>query len=278
MLPHPSTHLRAEPADRFTLDQLTDLYNAGRSDYLVPMPMTTPALARYAHLYDVDFAASVVLVDGDQPVGIGMLGLRDQRAWLTRLGVTPAQRQHGAGRLIVETLLANARARGATLAQLERIDGNEAARRLFEAAGFRERRRLLILRRPAGPAPLPAAPLVPLGAEQIAARLAARAPGASWVDETRSLLNGGDVEGWHVDGDPERWLVLRRHDRLLSHLVLAPAAAAASAAVLLAALHQHYPDHAAEVENLPVDSSLHAAFDAAGYQVAFRRIEMTRAL
>lgn len=278
MLPHPSTHLRAEPADRFTLDQLTDLYNAGRSDYLVPMPMTTPALARYAHLYDVDFAASVVLVDGDQPVGIGMLGLRDQRAWLTRLGVTPAQRQHGAGRLIVEALLANARARGATLAQLERIDGNEAAWRLFEAAGFRERRRLLILRRPAGPAPLPAAPLVPLGAEQIAACLAARAPGASWVDETRSLLNGGDVEGWHVDGDPERWLVLRRHDRLLSHLVLAPAAAAASAAVLLAALHQHYPDHAAEVENLPVDSSLHAAFDAAGYQVAFRRIEMTRAL
>lgn len=278
MLPHPSTHLRAEPADRFTLDQLTDLYNAGRSDYLVPMPMTTPALARYAHLYDVDFAASVVLVDGDQPVGIGMLGLRDQRAWLTRLGVTPAQRQHGAGRLIVEALLTNARARGAALAQLERIDGNEAARRLFEAAGFRECRRLLILRRPAGPMTLPAPSLVPLGAGQIAACLAARAPGASWVDETRSLLNGGDVEGWHVDGDPERWLVLRRHDRLLSHLVLAPAAAAASAAVLLAALHQHYPDHAAEVENLPVDSSLHAAFDAAGYQVAFRRIEMTRAL
>lgn len=270
--------LNALPADRFTLDQLTEIYNAGRSDYLIPMPMTASALARYAHLYDVDLAASVVLVDGDQPVGIGMLGLRDQRAWLTRLGVTPAQRHHGAGRLIVDALLANAHARGATLAQLEHIDGNEAARHLFEGTGFRERRRLLILRRPAGPAPLPAAPLVPLGAEQIAACLAARAPGASWVDETRSLLNGGDVEGWQVDGDPERWLVLRRHDRQLSHLVFAPAAAAESAAALLAALHQRYPDYTAEVENLPVDSSLHAAFAAAGYQVAFRRIEMTRAL
>jgi ribosomal protein S18 acetylase RimI-like enzyme len=266
------------PADDFTLGELTAVYNAGRSDYLVPMPMTEVTLARYAHLYDVDFASSVVLVCDEQPVGIGMLGLRDQRAWLTRLGVVPHQRQHGAGRLIVAGLLANARARGATLAQLEMIEGNEPARHLFEGAGFRERRRLLILRRAAGPAPASTAALCPLDAEQIAACLAARAPGASWIDETQSLINGGDVEGWHLDGHPERWLVLRRHDQMLSHLVLAPAADAEVASDLLASVHHQYADHAAEVENLPPESALRPAFEAAGYQIAFRRIEMTQPL
>ena len=35
------------PADRYTIEELTDLYNQTRVDYLVPMPMNADRLGEY---------------------------------------------------------------------------------------------------------------------------------------------------------------------------------------------------------------------------------------
>ena len=81
------------PADRFTIQELTDLYNQTRVDYLVPMPMSADRLSEYIHDFDVDLKLSCVARDTDgQVLGLSMLGVRKDIAWITRLGVIPTTR------------------------------------------------------------------------------------------------------------------------------------------------------------------------------------------
>ena len=81
------------PAEQFTLQELTDLYNQTRVDYLVPMPMNASRLGDYIHDFDIDLSQSCVARAGDgQMLGLCMLGVRPNQAWITRLGVLPATR------------------------------------------------------------------------------------------------------------------------------------------------------------------------------------------
>ena len=74
-------------AAKFTIQELTDLYNQTRVDYLVPMPMSAERLAEYIRDFDVDLARSCVArAAHGQVLGLGMLGVRDDKAWITRLG------------------------------------------------------------------------------------------------------------------------------------------------------------------------------------------------
>ncbi len=138
------------PASRFTVHQLTDAYNQTRVDYLIPMPMTPPRLQEYITAYDLRLDASAVAVEGDQILGLCMLGLRQGRGWITRLGVLPTTRRHGVGLALMEYCIAQAAQHGAVMLYLEVIVGNTPAHTLFLRLGFREVRRLLVLRRPPG--------------------------------------------------------------------------------------------------------------------------------
>ena len=85
-------------AAQFTIQELTNLYNQTRVDYLVPMPMNAGRLAEYIRDFDVDLSCSgVARADDGQALGLGMLGVRKNRTWITRLGVLPATRRGGAG-------------------------------------------------------------------------------------------------------------------------------------------------------------------------------------
>ncbi len=48
------------PASRFTIEQLTAIYNQTRVDYLVPMPMNARRLQEYITAYDVRLEHSLV--------------------------------------------------------------------------------------------------------------------------------------------------------------------------------------------------------------------------
>jgi ribosomal-protein-alanine N-acetyltransferase len=68
---------------------------------------------------------------------------------ILNLGVAPAHRRRSVGHALVAAMLAALRARGARVAYLEVRDSNTAARRLYEALGFREvARRARYYRRP----------------------------------------------------------------------------------------------------------------------------------
>jgi GNAT superfamily N-acetyltransferase len=267
----------AAPASGYTFEQLADIYNGSRVDYIVPMPMNARRMEDYVRAYDVDLDASVVVVDDDEPAGVGMLGLRDSRAWITRVGVIPERRRHRQGQFIMESLIAQAAARGVAQVQLEVIRGNEPARHLFVKLGFEETRELLVVRRPpvVPRVTVPSAAARPLSADEMLALLKARDSGASWLDETASLRNLGTLEGLEVrlENGACGWIAFQRTSFQLSHLVL-KATHDTLALALLYHLHAQYPSLDTKLENLPSDSVYLPAFQALGYHEVFARVEM----
>jgi GNAT superfamily N-acetyltransferase len=263
-------------ASKYDWDALTALYNRTRSDYLVPMQMTPDKMAEYARIYDVSLGHSFVALDdsGDQ-VGVGMLSLRPDRAWITRLGVLPSQRGKGTARRIVDALIAAAWDSGVGYIQLEYITGNEAAGRLFSSAGFTPLGGLVVLERGAGPLsddmPPASNAVIAMTPDEIAAALASRGDQPSWIIQTESLLNAGSLVGWRSG---ENWIVCHRGESLLTHFAFGPDADTDAAQSMLAAMHAAAPHRHVKIENIAVDSPLLSVLDALGYTIAFRRTEM----
>jgi ribosomal protein S18 acetylase RimI-like enzyme len=271
------------PASRYTFAELAEIYNQTRVDYIVPMPMNAKRMEAYIQSYDIDLDASVVAFDrDDQMAGVGMLGLRGDRAWITRLGVLPDRRGNNLGRFLMDSLLDAALKRGARLAQLEVIKGNIPAHRLFAKLGFRETRELLVVRRPPGkPSPelYVEGETTPMNAEEIEACLIEkRGSGASWLDESRSLAQAGGLRGLKVmlpDGQTG-WAVYQTSALQLAYVTLhTPAPTRDSVAqALLYALHEANARQDTKVENLPALDLRWPAYQRMGYVEAFRRIEM----
>jgi ribosomal protein S18 acetylase RimI-like enzyme len=274
------------PASRFTIEQLTAAYNQTRVDYLVPMPLNAARLAEYIQHYDVDLERSVVALADEQMLGLGMLGVRPGRAWITRLGVLPGKRRRGVGWVLSQALLAAGDELGAERTILEVIKNNTPAYNLFLKHGFEVTRELVVLRRPPGPpAHPPPGEARALGRAEALARLAARPDPQSWITGTESLAHLEHLTGIQLvlpDGG-RGWLVwqvqmFRGFPLLLSHLALRTEQGdpARVGNALLAHLYQQYPDLDTHTENFPAqDPHLPAFFDM-GFMESFRRLEMHR--
>jgi [ribosomal protein S18]-alanine N-acetyltransferase len=79
------------------------------------------------------------LVADDRVVAFGQLVAKSsRRGHLARVIVSPEERQQGYGRMLVEHLLAVARARGLERVSLNVDDANEAAIALYSGLGFTE--------------------------------------------------------------------------------------------------------------------------------------------
>ncbi len=267
-------------ASEFTLEELTHAYNQTRIDYIVPMPMNVRRLQEYVHNYDVDMERSAVATLDGHILGISLLGVRPGRCWSTRLGVLPAKRRRGTGEALMRDNIAMARELGAAYVILEVIKDNEPARKLFEKLGFRELRVLLILRRPPG---LPQEDVAPykmehLGADAAVELLHQRRGTPSWLDDTPSLINAGNLAALRVElaNGSRGWLVYQSTIFQLSRLVLQTEAGDPRevARVMLHALHNEYPIKDTNMENLPLDDPHLPGLLDMGYFESFRRIEM----
>ena len=281
---HNSQSFELVSASNFSADELAEIYNAGRVDYIVPMPMNAKRIQSYVRTYDVDLDASVVIYDQDhQPAGIGMLGIRDDRGWITRLGIIPEKRKAGMGITMMKALIDAAKVRYARLIQLEVIEGNDPAHRLFLRCGFRETRRLMIIRRPPEPPP-PDEPPIPgmiattLTKDEIWACLAQRGPGASWINENASLVKVEQLEGLRVKlpSGYSGWVVFQCKTFEITHVVIqAPAPVREQMMIaLLYHLHRLYSDRDTKIENIPVPEMTWAVLQQFNYVEEFRRIEM----
>ncbi len=270
------------PASRFSTDELVDIYNAGRADYLVAMAMDAEALKTYVYTYDVDLDASVVVFDSQgQPAGIGLLGVRGDRGWITRLGIIPERRQGGMGMSIMQSLINVARQRQAHLIQLEVIQGNDAAHRLFQRCGFVETRRLAVVERPpvvlADDMLMDDVQVNPLSRNEIWDCLAQREPGESWVNENATLAKLAQLEGLRViSSETSGWIIYQRKESELGYVVLQGRNEnrEQTAAKLLHQLHHLYPEHKTRIENVPVGGLLQKTLQQFNYTEQFRRIEM----
>lgn len=268
------------PASQFTIEELVTIYNRGRVDYIVPMPMSVASLREYVQNYDVDLEKSAVgLLDGD-PVGLNMLGVRPGRTWVTRLEVLPSKRGYGMGQRLMTRLIDHSRRLEASHIILEVIKNNVPAHCLFHKLGFRETRMLLVIRRPPGP-PTHEAPdytVQHLNQEQAIAFLDRRRSIPSWLDETPSLVNAGSLAGLRIelDNGDWGWLVYQKTPLQLRRLVLQTEAGDPHQVglALTRALHIRYPDTDTKSENLPLYDPHWSAMQEGGYLEAFRRIEM----
>jgi GNAT superfamily N-acetyltransferase len=80
---------------------------------------------------------ATVLEDG-KPIAYGLAVVERGMVGLFDIVTVPEARRHGAGRLLVRSLLAWGSLQGATAAYLQVFGTNEAARRLYSGFGFQE--------------------------------------------------------------------------------------------------------------------------------------------
>ncbi|MDX2075052.1 MAG: GNAT family N-acetyltransferase [bacterium] len=268
------------PTSAYNYTELAEIYNQARVDYIVPMPMNNKRMQEYVQNYDISLDGSVVAINGDNlPCGVGMLGLRDKRGWITRLGVIPDRRKHHVGQAMMESLIGSAQDQGATLIQLEVILGNDPARLLFEKLGFVPTRELLVIRRPPS-APTPnlaydSLKPITLSEADIPAILASRTDTPSWIEETRSLLNTTNLRGLRLvsDAGESGWIVFQRSPFQLTHFVLNYSDTWVAKA-LLYHVHKEHPMQDTKIENVDVGDQLWDIYQQMGYLEIFRRTEM----
>jgi ribosomal protein S18 acetylase RimI-like enzyme len=272
------------PADYFTLQELTDLYNQTRVDYLVPMPMNAERLSEYVKDFDIDLHESCVARDTNgQVLGLSMLGFRRQIAWITRLGVLPVTRRTGAGLALMNSMLANADKLGAKETHLEVIKNNEPAYKLFLKKGFVEKDTYLVMRH--APRPMTVSmqgEVTWLNFDAALEKLTSYPGHLTWINAFESMRNSPNTEGLHIrlPNGSSGWLVYRNTKftlrSTLSHLIMHTEQGDAEEVgiQLLSRLHTRYPHHDTYAENIH-EKDLHlVAFQTLGYFTNFSRVEM----
>lgn len=275
------------PASDFTIEELTDIYNQTRMDYIIPMPMTPARLQEYIDVYDINLSASCVVMEADreQLLGLCMLGVRRDRAWITRLGVLPNTRKRGLGHIMMDHMIREARARDASEVWLEVIKGNKPAHKLFCKKGFVQTRELLVGRRPPTAARTKTQDFVQLeavddyGALELLRR---RREQINWLNEIESFHNVRQLTGLVVTLPRGSWgwavfepgaLQIRR---VLVGVERGDVVEVTTA--VLQQLHAMSPMQDAIVENLSEHDDRWPGYEAAGYFETFRRIEMVLTL
>ena len=284
MLPADITNtIKLIPASRFNFEQLAGIYNQTRVDYMVPMPMNAARLAEYVATYDIDLDYSLVATTQDgEMLGVSMLGVREGRTWVTRLGVIPNTRRNGVGQAIMQSLIEQTDHLQRNFIMLEVIKNNAPAQQLFLKLGFREIGELLVLRR--SPLIPPLSPIV-ADAQRLdrldALVLVNHDRGTQpWTNQSESLINAQEVSGLRLTlADGSRgWLVYQRQKFLLTRFAFKTEVGdpAKVALAFLSHLHFQYPRLDTQIENIQINDPHLPAFYEMGYIESFRRIEMWR--
>jgi len=273
------------PANEFSFAQLTEAYNRTRVDYIVPMPMNERTMRDYVHNYDIDLSQSVVAVAGDEILGLAMLGVRPEATWVTRLGVLPNGRKRGLGGKMMNVLIENSVALGVKEMQLDVIKNNAPAEQLFLKCGFRHKGEVLVVRRPPKTVDIVTRGtyIEAVGYRETLALLKSRTDHISWLTDTRSMENAGNLSGLVADlprGAGKGWLVYQNTvfqlGRLVFHIESGSPVDVVQA--LLENLHWRHPVQDTIVENVLPSAPAWQAMKQMGYIISFPRLEMVKPL
>jgi ribosomal protein S18 acetylase RimI-like enzyme len=204
--------VRFVSAATVSLEAYAAAITAAFEGYPVQVAFTTQMLARRVRFEQHDLESSLVALEGRKAVGMAGLAVRGGRGWVSGFGVVPAWRRRGLGRRLISALLERARGYGLRRLSLEVLEGNTAALRLYEGAGMRVTRDLLVFERAADDAP-PAARAAreapPVELLKHYWRLHPEPP--AWQRELPSLL-AADLRGLCVGGlrRPRAYVLLSR--------------------------------------------------------------------
>jgi ribosomal protein S18 acetylase RimI-like enzyme len=279
--------LSFHPASRLGDEALAALFTAGYAGYYTPVTVDAAAFRAMVTTGDLDLGASRVGTVAGEPVAFALLGVRGTRGWIGGMGVVGAQRGHGYGCAAMEAVLESGRARGLERVDLEVLEQNTPAFRIYEALGFRERRLFDVLVRE--PAPLPPGPTATPALEALTIRecLAlhpafhpARPP---WQRDLPSLEHWAarlEAVGMRDATGIACWVLYRRDGmRLnLADLALAQGRPKGWLEAVLRSLIGAQADSTLMLVNIPADDPSGEILRALGATVKFRQREMTLAL
>ena len=134
--------MQMQPAFTLALGELAALFNAAFDGYIGgQVSFTDASLASFIAHENVDLALSQVVTRADQPVGFGLIARQGWSSRLVAMGIVP--RGEGVGTWALGQVIEQAAQRGDHTLELEVIEQNTPAVRLYEGADFQKLRRLI---------------------------------------------------------------------------------------------------------------------------------------
>ncbi len=220
-------------------------------------------------------------------MGLGFLGIRQRRAWITRLGVLPECRCDGIGGLIVNNLCHTAIKIGAKEIWLEMIVGNAPAQKLFSRKGFVRKKTLVVANRSSslqedyGTAS-PTTEIESIKRDRILRLLEGRTGQPNWRIDSETYHKLLNLHGFAIeraDGS-QGWICFNLSNHRLDHVFFDTIQGdpAIVAKALLREIISRHPDKDVSLENIDADHPLCNEFSELGFHVAFKRVEMVKAL
>jgi hypothetical protein len=221
-------------------------------------------------------------------VAFALLGVRGRRGWVGGMGVAPEWRGRGLGHRIMERLIAAAREAGIADLDLEVLEQNSYAARIYEALGFRDLRRLDVWVR--DPAPLEPGVLTHDSSGDAPAELAVaecldlharyhatRRPWQRDLDSLRHWSPRLSAAGARDARGVLGWVMYRVNaNRLnIADLGLRPGEDPMPVTRALAALIARHPGSTTMLVNLPQGDPLAASIEVVGASVRLRQREMS---
>lgn len=137
------TSFSLQSASQFSISQIADLLTRGFEGYFVPINITEAVLLTMMRRDSIDLVESRVLLKGEEPIGVGLIGRRGWTSRLAAMGIISEARNGGAGTWAMQQLIEDARARSDKEMLLEVIEQNTAGVKLYQKVGFKIIRRLV---------------------------------------------------------------------------------------------------------------------------------------
>jgi len=103
--------VRVVPAAELGTARLLEVFNAGFSDYLVPLRLDEAALRAHLHENDIALDRSPVAL-AEEPSAFALLGVRGDDAWIGGMATVPAKRRNGLARQMLDAAIEAAREAG----------------------------------------------------------------------------------------------------------------------------------------------------------------------
>jgi ribosomal protein S18 acetylase RimI-like enzyme len=263
------------PATVLDLPALVELFNAGFSEYLVPMELDENGMSDYLEANGVDLDCSRIAVD-ERPVSFALIARRGSNGWVAGMGTVPSRRHCGLGERVLLAGIEAAGARGCHTVWLEVIDANLPAIRLYRKLGFEPVRELLVwVLAPTGTAP-PDSRTVDseIAHAWIVRHRVSREPWQRADEVVESIrARGSALHGVVIERDGQvhaAALVVERADHV-SALQFAALDAEAAAALLLAASGGK---RSLRLANVPEDGPASGAMRDLGAQLLVRQHEL----
>jgi RimJ/RimL family protein N-acetyltransferase len=275
--------LKIISAASVTLEELAAAFVAAFAGYFYPMPLTAELLSRRVRFEHLDISRSLLAYDADKLVGVALLGLRQDVAWVGGFGITLEYRGRGRARELMTALIEEARRAQARTLMLEVLRQNSAAIRLYERAGMMTARDLIIYER-AADAASPShsrAQLLEAPPEQLLQhfqRLHGHAP--AWQRDLAALLVMEGLDGLYLGERemPQAYALFREGPNEKMYIVDLAARHPAEAAALCAGLAARAGLRSLRIINEPESSIFCEALTAHGFVETDRQHEMRMAL